>query len=147
MMAGIPPTLGSQSGRWPCRDARSTWPSRGMHDGLADQVRGLVRRGTGGRGGDHVHHRAHHRHRGRRPVGEQLRDAGQVGVLQRQAGQLAVHRHQLTEHQVLSAEVTLAARTDDVPGGSRKPVCHDSPGYGRSVVLALWPGHKVSSDR
>ena len=29
MTAGIPATLGSHSGRWPSREARSTWPSRG----------------------------------------------------------------------------------------------------------------------
>ena len=29
MMAGIPPTLGSHRERWPCRDARRTWPRRG----------------------------------------------------------------------------------------------------------------------
>jgi hypothetical protein len=40
------------------------------------------------------------------PVREQLGDAGQVRVLQRQAGQLAVHRHQLTQDHILPAEIT-----------------------------------------
>jgi hypothetical protein len=68
-----------------------------------------VDQGPGGRGGQDVHDRGHHGDGRRRPVGQQLGDARQAGVLQRQARQLAVHRHQLAEHPVFPAEITRGA--------------------------------------
>ena len=75
----------------------------GHHDG------GLLRRRSRCRGGHDVHDRADHGHGRGGPVREQLGDAGQVRVLQRQARQLAVHRHQLTQDHVLPAEITRGA--------------------------------------
>src|SRR6185437_13785596 len=72
----------------------------GDHDG------GLLRCRRGRRGGYDVHDRADHGDGRGGPVREQLGDAGQVRVLQRQARQLAVHRHQLTQDHVLPAEIT-----------------------------------------
>jgi hypothetical protein len=82
----------------------------GDHDG------GLLRRRAGCRGGHDVHDRADHGDGRGGPVREQLGDAGQVRVLQRQAGQLAVHRHQLAQDHVLPAEITRRAGRSGPPG-------------------------------
>ena len=108
------------------QDLAETW----VNECLRDHNGGLFRRRAGRRGRHDVHDRTDHGNGRRRPVGQQLGDAGQVRVLQRQARQLAVHRHQLAKDHVLPAEITCGAEWPGWPGRA----CGKRPPGGREFV-------------
>ena len=94
----------------------------GVDDVLPDRGRGLVGAHAGRGRGQHVHELGDDRDGGGHPVRDELHHPGQVGVLQGQAGQVAVYGDELAQRGVLAVEpvaVVAASVSGLSPGGDR----------------------------
>ena len=104
-------------------------PEAGVHDMVPDQRGRLVRRQPRRGRGLHVHQLGDHGHGGVRPLGDELGDPGEVGVLHGKAGQVPVNGHQLPQDRVLSVDVPRAfpgrRRTIVPTSGLRHCLRHD----------------------
>ncbi|MGD0701239.1 MAG: hypothetical protein ABSA02_15305 [Trebonia sp.] len=83
-------------------------PEPRVHDVLPDQRGRLLWRQAGRGRGLHVHQLADHGDGGGRPLGDELDDPGQIGVLHGQTGQMPVDGYQLPQDRVLSVDVPRA---------------------------------------
>jgi hypothetical protein len=103
-----------------------------VHDEVTDVLGGALAGLPGGRRGQDVHRRADHGDCRVRLLGDQPGHRGQVGILDRQPGQVAVHRDKVAQRENLAGRLGTRARA---VARHLPAICHRSDHLAACLVL------------